>query len=250
MKFSIVTISLNQACFLRRCIDSVLSQDYDDLEYIVVDPGSTDGSRAIIESYGNRLVRVFEPDQGPADGLNNGFRKANGDVFAFLNADDYLLPGALRMVQNHYNCYGLNHIVSGCGYVETSEGSRFQVVPTQMTISGLLFNACTIFQQATFLPSNIFRLVGGFNPENRTCWDMELFLKLLLLDAEHRVIKNDLAVFTIHHDSITGSGRLQEAYFRDRERIFKQATGRPWGMLDTVRSLSLRSLKKLRKAVS
>ena len=94
MRISIVTLSYNQRTFLREAIDSVLQQDHPDLEYIVVDPGSTDGSREFIRSYGEQVAQVvFEPDQGAADGLNKGFSRATGEVFGFLNADDYLLPG-------------------------------------------------------------------------------------------------------------------------------------------------------------
>ncbi|PMX34065.1 hypothetical protein C1Y26_29800 [Pseudomonas sp. MPR-R2A7] len=75
MKISIVTISFNQADYLKKCIDSVLSQHFNDLEYIVVDPGSTDGSREIIESYGDRLIKVFEKDTGAADGLKETLKK-------------------------------------------------------------------------------------------------------------------------------------------------------------------------------
>ncbi len=77
MKVSVVTISYNQAEFLEQCIRSVIEQDYDDIEYIVVDPGSTDGSRDIIEKYHDYIDHIiFEPDCGPADGLNKGFAHA------------------------------------------------------------------------------------------------------------------------------------------------------------------------------
>jgi glycosyltransferase involved in cell wall biosynthesis len=98
MRISIVTISFNQGKFLRQCIDSILTQTDCDVEYIVVDPGSTDGSRALIESYGDRIIKVFEPDEGPADGLNQGFKCATGEIYGFVNADDYLLPGSLKHV--------------------------------------------------------------------------------------------------------------------------------------------------------
>ena len=94
MKISVVTISFNQAKYLRQCIDSVLNQNYQNIEYIIVDPGSTDGSRQIIESYGDRVIKIFEKDAGPADGLNMGFSRATGDIFYFINSDDYVLPGA------------------------------------------------------------------------------------------------------------------------------------------------------------
>src|SRR3546814_9345633 len=97
MRFSVVTISYNQAKFLRRAIDSVLNQSGVDLEYIVVDPGSSDDSRAIIDSYGDRIGhRVYEPDQGPADGLNKGFAHATGDIYYYLNSDVTVELGALR----------------------------------------------------------------------------------------------------------------------------------------------------------
>src|ERR1700738_5632483 len=96
-KVSIVTISFNQAEFLERAIRSVVDQDYPEIEYSVVDPGATEGSRDIIERYRSRIARViYEPDRGPADGLNKGFACATGDIFGFLNSDDVLLPGAVR----------------------------------------------------------------------------------------------------------------------------------------------------------
>ena len=94
-RVSIVTISYNQAQFLERTILSVLDQDYPEIEYIVVDPGSTDGSREIIERYGSRISKVIlRPDRGAADGLNSGFAEASGQILGFLNSDDTLLPGA------------------------------------------------------------------------------------------------------------------------------------------------------------
>ena len=85
LKFSIVTISFNQARFLEQAILSVISQDYLNIQYIVVDPGSTDGSRDIIEKYHNHIDKIiFEPDNGPADGLNKGFGVRNrSDIWLF-----------------------------------------------------------------------------------------------------------------------------------------------------------------------
>src|ERR1700744_4255154 len=99
LKFSVVTISFNQRQYLEEALRSVLTQEYPAIEYILVDPGSTDGSRELIEGFAGELDRVvFEPDQAAADGLNNGFQHASGDIFGFLNSDDVLLPGAMRSV--------------------------------------------------------------------------------------------------------------------------------------------------------
>ena len=89
MQISIITVALNAASTIRDTIDSVLSQSWTDLEYIIIDGGSTDGSREIIESYGARIARfISEPDRGMYDAMNKGIGLASGDVVGILNADD------------------------------------------------------------------------------------------------------------------------------------------------------------------
>ena len=95
MKFSIVTISLNQARFVEHAIRSVIDQDYSEIEYIVVDPGSTDGSWEIIERYHAEIDKIIlEPDDGPGQGLNRGFAQSTGEICGCINADDFYEPGA------------------------------------------------------------------------------------------------------------------------------------------------------------
>src|ERR1700761_9685491 len=118
MKVSVVTVSFNQRQYLEACLTSVLNQEYPDLEYIVVDPGSQDGSRELIESFRGRLASIlFESDQGPADGLNKGFRLASGDIFGFLNSDDALLPGAVKSVSESFARNPDCDIVMGNGFI-------------------------------------------------------------------------------------------------------------------------------------
>src|SRR5258707_6091060 len=93
---TIVTPCLNSGAYIRRTIESVLSQDYDRIEYIVMDGGSSDSTRAILDQYSGRLAYDSGPDAGTADAINMAFERAKGTVFGWLNADDTYSPGAVR----------------------------------------------------------------------------------------------------------------------------------------------------------
>lgn len=243
MKISIVTISYNQGEFLRQCINSVLSQEEVDLEYIIVDPGSTDGSREIIQSYGDRVIPIFEQDEGPADGLNKGFMKATGEVFGFINADDFLLPKALKQIMRYFDAHGLHSFISGAGFIENKDGRLRPIMPTKMALTPNIYGACTIFQQGTFFPAHMFRLVGGFNKANRTCWDGELFTDFLAAGFNHETMRVALAIFRLHESSITGSGRHKQISENDRRRIFKKISGREYSLMEFPFSLYWRARK-------
>ena len=94
----IVTPAYNAARFLSETIDSVLSQDYPHIDYIVMDGGSNDGTLELLKSYGSRVRYISEPDAGQADAINRGFHRTRGQVFTFLNADDTYLRGAVSTI--------------------------------------------------------------------------------------------------------------------------------------------------------
>ena len=236
MKISIVTISYNQARFLRECVDSVLGQDHDELQYVIVDAGSTDGSREIIEAYGARVTTIFEPDAGPADGLNKGFAVATGEVLGFVNSDDMLLPGALRSVARTFDTRPDFDVAVGCGYfIDISGRRQRRICPSRFTPWLYVHGAVTVFQQGTFFRRTLFQNVGGFNPENMIAWDGELLLDMALSGARFARINRDLALFRLRADSISGGGRHgagSEAFRAYRDRVFLKATGRSRGKVD------------------
>ena len=248
MRISIVTISYNQREYLARAIDSVLSQEGVELEYIVVDPGSTDGSREVIAGYGSRISRtIMEPDRGGADGLNKGFAVATGEVFGFINSDDEFLPFALLRAMREFERKPKIDFMSGCGYfVDQANKHLRRIVPTRLTIAEYLYGSATVFQQGTFFRRQCFEKVSGFNPENRTSWDGELFLDFLLNGFQHSVLYEDLALFRLHAQSITGSGRLNEQYRLDAERLFKKATGRRRNSTDRLIGAAYLATKTIR----
>jgi glycosyltransferase involved in cell wall biosynthesis len=236
MKFSVVTISFNQRQYLEEALRSVLSQDYPAIDYVVVDPGSTDGSRELIESFRDGLASVlFEPDKGAADGLNKGFAQASGDLFCFLNSDDVLLPGALRAVSEVFAQNPDCDIVMGNGYTVDAHGKRIRRIRAAgFTLDRYFYGGATWLQQATFFRRKAFEAVGGFNQQNRSCWDGELVVDMVRWGAKVKYLNQDLALFRIHAKSITGSRRHSEMMKGDAARMFSRSLGRPWTALDTV----------------
>src|SRR5690606_7353489 len=95
----------NQGHFIRESIDSVLGQNYPNVELVVMDGASTDDTVEILKSYGERIRWISEPDNGQADAINKGMSKVSGDVLAYLNSDDILLPGAIDKVVDYFNAH-------------------------------------------------------------------------------------------------------------------------------------------------
>jgi len=226
MKISVVTISYNQAKYLRQCMDSVLNQNYPDIEYIVVDPGSTDGSREIIESYGDRIVKVFEKDNGPADGLNKGFGLATGDIFYFVNSDDFVLPGAFLFAATEFTKNSDLDVLLGAGIEVNAHGAlKRKFYPSSVSTKSYVNGAVTFFQQGMFFKSHAFRQVSGFNKLNKTCWDGELLLSFLLKRLRFKRSMKPLGAFRIYPESITGSQRFSNQFELDKNRMYKIVYG-------------------------
>ncbi|MDG2535775.1 glycosyltransferase family 2 protein [Sphingomonas sp. HITSZ_GF] len=245
MKFSIVTISFNQAPYLERAIQSVLSQKSVDVEYIVVDPGSTDGSREIIERYRDRIAKViFEKDTGPGDGLNKGLAAATGTLFGYINADDELLPDALAEAAAFLEAHPEIDVAYGKGYFVDEQGKRTKhlipskTVTPQAYADGLTF----IVQQSAFMRTEALRAAGGFNVDNRTCWDAEAFLDMALRGSRFARVWRDWGLFRLYPNSITGSGTNRERYLADCARMFAKVHGRPPAAADHLRAKLLRPL--------
>ncbi|TRX01782.1 glycosyltransferase family 2 protein [Candidatus Methylobacter oryzae] len=236
MKISIVTISYNQVQYLEKAIRSIIDQDFDDLEYIVVDPGSNDGSRDIIEKYRSKITQIlYEPDKGPADGLNNGFRLATGDIFGFINADDELLPGALQKIAGYFEQHPQIDVACGSGYIIDKTGVIVRkIMPTRYSKRLAAYGAVTFIQQGTFFSRSAFYSTAGFNINNRTCWDGELLLDMAINVCKFGAFYQDIAAFRIYDSSISGSGRLNALYQHDCNRLFSKAMGRPMNFMDKL----------------
>lgn len=176
---SIVTPCYNAAPFIRRTIESVLSQDYPRIEYIVMDAGSTDGTVEILESYGARLNYVSEPDQGAADAINRGFLRSSGVIFAWLNADDVYLPGAVTTAVRHLTGSPQAGVVYGEGTWVDENDAILGRYPTQSPYSAsALERECFICQPAAWMTRAAFGSVGMLDPKLGCSFDYDLWIRL------------------------------------------------------------------------
>lgn len=223
----IVTISMNQKPYLGRALESVLSSDVA-VEYVVVDAGSTDGSRDLISSHEDRLAAiVFEPDRGPADGLNKGMARLSSPVLGYLNADDFYLPGALAEVMDFFDEHPEVDVVLGHGLiVDPDDRTLRRMRSTSFTPRRYARGASLAMQQSTFFRREVFERVAGFNTANETCWDAELLMDMALAGAHVRKVDRYWGAFRYHEDSITVSGRLRDKYAADQARLMAKGLGR------------------------
>lgn len=244
MKFSIVTISFNQAEFIKRTIDSVIDQS-GDVEYIVVDPGSTDQSRSIIDSYGDHIdVRVFERDKGPSDGLNKGFAAASGDIYGYLNSDDTLEPGALARVAEFFETHPDVDVVTGhCRIVGPDDVTLRRMWSEPFTRRRVAYGASVQVQPSTFIRRAAFERAGGFRLDNRVAWDAELLVDLYLTGARIEILDAFLSTYRLHNESITNSGVLEERAKEWHLRVFERLMNRAPTPRDAYVGRALRIMK-------
>jgi len=214
-RISIVTPSYNQARFLESTLKSILDQNYKNLEYIVMDGGSTDGSVEILKKYSDRLTYwESAPDKGQADAIYRGFKRATGEILCWVNSDDLLLPGSLEIVGDWFSKNPKEEWVVGGSILIDSNGSpilsrRRRLIECDLglkvTFKRLLFHNCGGFRQpGTFWKRNAFFACGGFDTGLRFCFDYDLYFKLAKRKSSGR-ISSFLAAFRFHPDSKTST---------------------------------------------
>jgi len=177
---SIVTPSFNQARFLEATIQSVLSQNYPRLEYIIVDGGSTDGSLEIIRKYSDRLSWwTSEKDKGQTDALNKGFAHARGNIFAWLNSDDTYQPGAVASAVEYLQANSQLGLVYGDSNYINEAGQIIGRFPAAQTdLHRLRQGYVHIPQQASFFRGDLWREVGPLDPSFYFAMDYDLWVRI------------------------------------------------------------------------
>lgn len=175
---TVVCPTRNGALHLRDTIDSVLEQDYRPIELIVVDGGSDDESLEILESYGERLRYISEPDSGQSEAINKGFAMATGEYFAWLNSDDVYLPGAIRAAVDAF-AETKADIVYGDALAEDGWGRRYghRMNVDTGTSKTLVNDRCFIVQPASFWRRDVWETVGPLREDLHYALDYEFFMR-------------------------------------------------------------------------
>ncbi len=202
---TVITPSFNQAPYLERTIRSVLDQNYPNLEYIVVDGGSTDGSLEIIKQYAGRLSSwVSEPDLGQTDAINKGFAQARGQILAWINSDDTYNPGAVReavqFLQEHADV-GL--VYSDANFINAQDEVIGSFPAAQTDRTRLLRGYVHVPQQTAFFRADLWKKVGPLDSNFFFAMDYDLWVRLSALAPlvyfPHKIWAN----FRLHNDGKT-----------------------------------------------
>jgi glycosyltransferase involved in cell wall biosynthesis len=197
---SIVTASYNRDKHIEDTIKSILIQDYPNIEYIVVDGGSTDNTINILKKYEDRLKWISEKDTGTEEAINKGLKIAKGEIFGWLNTDDTLLPGAVKKVVNFLIEYPEVKMVYGKGYFTDLSGNIIGVYPTEPFNMKRLAISNFICHPATFIRGETFNEVGGYSLKLRHATDYDLWIRVA---KKYKVnyFQEFLATFRIHEGS-------------------------------------------------
>lgn len=199
LKFSIVTPSFNQAHYIVSTIDSVLSQNYPNLEYSIIDGGSHDGTLDILKRYDDKLNWISEPDNGQAHAINRGFKKSTGAIVAWLNSDDIYLPHTLSYVADFFEQHPEIDVVYGDYQLIDLQGRvllRKKEIPFDYNI--LLYGLDYISQPTTFFRRKIFEQAGYLDENLHYGLDWEYWLRIANHGSQFAHIPRYLAATRWH----------------------------------------------------
>lgn len=197
MKLSLITVVYNAHHFIADCIESVIAQDYADLEYIVIDGGSTDGSLSIIKNYQAHIAQlVSEKDHGMYDALNKGIALATGDVIGILNADDMLAsPDVLSAIAKQFLNSDTDGVYGDLNYVhQTNVNEVIRKWRSKQYIKKDISNGWMPAHPTLYLKSSLFKKFGGYSLNFGTAADYELILRFLYQHEAKAIYLNKLFV--------------------------------------------------------
>ena len=208
---TVITPSYNQGKFIGQTVESVLSQAYPNLEYIVVDGLSTDTTLTVVEPYKSCLTLISEHDNGQADAINKGLRMASGDIVCWLNSDDFFLPGSLHRVAHYFVdnpqtlwLTGDCRIVNETGQPIHEPVRQYKRLLRALVPAAYMGVTNAICQPATFWRRSVHQQLGYLDVSLRYTMDYDWWLRLLTIQRP-AVLSEPLSAFRIHAASKGGS---------------------------------------------
>ncbi len=228
---SIITPSFNQAPYLERTIQSVLEQEYPNIEYILIDGGSTDGSLEIIQKYADRLAYwVSEKDKGQTDAINKGFNRASGKILAWLNSDDTYEPAAIRTaVETLQKNPELGFVYGDCNFIDADDRIIGRFNARQTSLQRLQQGIVHIPQQAFFFRAELWQQVGPLDDSIFFAMDYDLWLRLARLASFRYFPGQPWANFRLHVDAKTIAA--DDRCWPDMLKIHLRDGGSKWSPL-------------------
>ena len=220
----IVTPSMNQGRFLEATIDSVLSQDYPNVDYFVADGGSSDESLDILHRYSGKGVRWYSgPDGGQAAAIARAWSQTEAPIVAWLNSDDCYLPGAVSAAVQYLREHTTHGMVYGEAWYMDEEGRKTDMYETYAPFSRKVLEAhCFICQPSAFLRRDVFNVIGPVRKELRYCMDYDLWIRL----SEHfevGYLPRPLAMSRMYPDNKTMGER--DGVFQELIRVTQEHFG-------------------------
>ncbi len=209
-KISIVTPSYNQGQYIEQTIQSVLIQHYPNLEYIIIDGGSTDNTVEIIKKYEKSLKYwVSEPDKGQAHAINKGIKHCTGEIFNWLNSDDYLEPEALYKITERFEQEDKPDLVAGEVEIFDSHGPVEYVKHQKLSAKGLLTweQGVTFVQPGVWMRTGCVQKCGGIDEQFHYAFDWDLLIRYLCKFPKVAFLAEKLINFRYHEASKTVSSR-------------------------------------------
>lgn len=220
---SVVTPSYNQGRFIEETIESVLAQDYPEIEHIVVDGGSTDNTVDILKKYEGRLKWVSEKDRGQSDAINKGFRMAKGEIVAWLNSDDTYLPGAVKKAVDVLSKRLEVKMVYGKGYVIDAQGNVTGECPTEPFNIKRLEMYNYIYQPSAFIRAEVLDTVGMLDIDLKYSMDLDLWIRIAK-NFKIEYLPEFLSTYRIHPESKTVSQAI--VFHKEEAETFRRHFGR------------------------
>lgn len=209
MKVSIVVPSFNHAHFIRETLDSILSQSHTDIEVLVFDGGSQDGTVEILNSYGDRIKFVSRRDHGQSDAINQGLRAATGEILAYLNSDDIYYPGAIARAVRHFTENPKSLCVYGQALHLHADGLPMERYCCEPWSYERLLDICFICQPATFWRREVVERFGVFDENLHWAMDYEYWLRVGRHIPFDYIKDSYLAGSRLHQDTKTLSQRVK-----------------------------------------